>query len=332
MEKHMLFQGSSAWDKYQDFKEHVRSVVYVPRPSGVKARSVKKLQEKSEFYKGANEDTILREILPLIIKPERRVYKNDNGVTEKDVEQWTVGDYWEDGLGVEVNRLFRKMDLLPNAYLDLGLAKQLAEALAKEDGMKEPKPDCVYGIRPTRFPKPDGTLHTHPYLEIVHQIHQAFLIVEGKSEQGQISQAENQACRGAATLINAARMLLSDLGVKDVVGPDRRTYIYSVTQDAKIMEIYVHWAEVGPGPVRYHMNRICSKSLNDDSALEILRRALHNILDWGLVDRYEDLKQRYDMLYEKEKADEQQRLAAQQAAGSPAAKRGSKRPCPGIPM
>lgn len=105
-------------------------------------------------------------------------------------------------------------------------------------------------------------------------------------------------------------MLLSELGVEDVVGPDSRTYIYSVTQDAKIMEIYVHWAEVGTGPVRYHMNRICSKSLNDDSALEILRRALHNILDWGLVDRYEDLKQRYDMLYEKEKTDEQQRLAA----------------------
>ena len=330
MEKHMLFQGSSAWDNYPDFKQHVRSVVHVTRPSGVKARSVKKLQEKSEFYKGANEDTILREILPLIIKPERRVYKIGNDVTEKDVEQWTVEDYWEDGLGVEVNRLFRKMDLLPNAYLDLGLAKQLAEALAKEDGMKEPKPDCVYGIRPTRFPKPDGTLHTHPYLEIVRQIHQAFLIVEGKSEQGQISQAENQACRGAATLINAARMLLSELGVDDVVGPDSRTYIYSVIQDAKIMEIYVHWAEVGTGPVRYHMNRICSKSLNDDSALEVLRRALHNILDWGLVDRYEDLKQRYDILYEKEKTDEQRRLAAQQAAGSPAAKRGSKRHCVGI--
>lgn len=330
MEKHMLFQGSSAWDKYPDFKEHVRSVVNMPRPSGVKARSVKKLQEKSEFYKGANEDTILREILPLIIKPERRVYKNGNDFIEKDVEQWAVDDYWEDGLGIEVNRLFRKMDLLPNAYLDLGLAKKIAEALVKEDGMKEPKPDCVYGIRPTRFPKPDGTLHTHPYLEIVHQIHQAFLIVEGKSEQGQISQAENQACRGAATLINAARMLLSELGVEDVVGPDSRTYIYFVTQDAKIMEIYVHWAEVGTGPVRYHMNRICSKSLNDDSALEMLRRVLHNILDWGLVDRYEDLKQRYDMLYEKEKMDEQQRLVVQQTTGSPAAKRGSKRSYLGI--
>ena len=65
----------------------------VLRPSGVKARSVKKLQEKLEFYKGANEDTILREILPLVMKPERRVYKNGNSVTAKDVEQWTVEDY-----------------------------------------------------------------------------------------------------------------------------------------------------------------------------------------------------------------------------------------------
>lgn len=40
MERHVLFQGSSAWDKYPDFKEHIRSVVHVLRPSGVKARSV----------------------------------------------------------------------------------------------------------------------------------------------------------------------------------------------------------------------------------------------------------------------------------------------------
>ena len=327
MQRHRLWQKQhKVFNQYPEFKQHALRVISTERPSGAKDKSVRKFQEKQEYYQDANEDTIIYNLLQLIIKPERRVTKEasvqDSNVKD-DEHSYTVEDWWDDGLAVEVNRQFRKT-MLPNAYLDQGLEAVIAKALAKDDGMKDPKPDFIFGIKTDKYPRPDGTQHTNPLLAIVPKMHNAFLLVEGKSEKGEMSQAENQACRGGATLVNAARTLLAELGRKDVVGPDYDTYVYSVTMDAKVMDVWVNWAQVNEdGVARFHMNMIASKSLTDDGALPYLRRTLHNILDWGCIERSEMLKERYDMLYAHEKKVFEQRLADNQADKT---SNGKKRP------
>lgn len=42
-----------------------------------------------------------------------------------------------------------------------------------------------------------------------------------------------------------------------LLGPTRTFYVYSAVMDTKVMEWYVHWAEVtGSGDVRYHQNTV----------------------------------------------------------------------------
>lgn len=66
--------------------------------------------------------------------------------------------------------------------------------------------------------------------------------------------ANNQANKGAAALINAERMLRERIGESGVTsGPDRNTFIYSVTLNLGIMEMWVHWAEILGSDVKYHM-------------------------------------------------------------------------------
>ncbi len=114
-------------------------------------------------------------------------------------------------------------------------------------------------------------------------------------------------------MVNASRQLLAKLGRMDTLGPDQDTFIYSVTMESKVMDIWVHWAEVrknGQGhEVHFHMNAIASKSLTDDEALPFLRRILHNILDWGCLDRDGMLKEWYQSLDTHEKRLHDQRVA-----------------------
>ena len=319
MQSHRLWQKQrKLFDSFPEFKAHVRRVVNEERPSGAKKDSVEKLQEKQEYCQDANEDTILFNLLHLIAKESRQVAKEatvQDGSDQDREKSYEVREFWSDGVVVQVNRLFRNTTL-PNAYLQSGLLEDIAKALAKQDGMTQPKPDYTYGIKTDKYLRKDGTQFTDELLDIVPKMHHAFLLVEGKSNKGAMTQGENQACRGGATLVNASRQLLAKLGRVDILGPDKDTFVYSVTMESKVMDIWVHWAEVRMNgkahEVHFHMNAIASKSLTDDEALPFLRRVLHNILDWGCLDRDRMLKEWYQSLDAYEKRLHDQRVADSQ--------------------
>ena len=224
----------------------------------------------------------------------------------QEQQEYSVESFWDDGLAVKVDCEFRK-GFLPGREKD----EELSRAMAKVDGMTNPKPDYTYGLRIDHYPIPDDvtvSAYIDFLLEVVPILHHPFFIIEGKSDSGSKAEAENQACRGGAALINAARQLRERIGARatEATGPDQQTYIYSATLSPGLMDIWVHWAEVRttPRPPVFHMNRLDSVSLHSDGAAGKLRMITHNILDWGCVDRSPQIQEVYNQIFAYERTND----------------------------
>ena len=224
--------------------------------------------------------------------------------------EYSIASFWDDGLAVKVDCEFRK-SFLPTREKD----DELAKAMAKVDGMTNPKPDYTYGLRIDHYPTPDDvtvSAQIQYLLEIAPILHHPFFIIEGKSDSGSKAEAENQACRGGALLVNAARILLERIRARardtEPTGPDQQTFIYSATLSPGLMDFWVHWAEVRTTALPiFHMHRLDSIPLNGDGAFGQLRRITHNILDWGCIDRSPQVQNVYNRIFAYERANDEER-------------------------
>ena len=218
-----------------------------------------------------------------------------------------VEEFAESGVAVKVNRELRR-DFLPQPLNKLKEPDaELHKAMAKVNGMKNAKPDRVYGIQIDKYPIPDDvniSVLMNLLLEIVPLLHWPFFIIEGESGSGSMDEAANQACRGGASIINASQGLLKEIGEPTVSGsgPDSRTFMFSATVSPTVMEIWVHWAEYREkGHTLFHMHKLRALALNDDDAAPKLRKIIHNILDWGCGERFEGMKKVYDKIFDYER-------------------------------
>ena len=199
--------------------------------------------------------------------------------------------------------------------------------LAKEPGMTAPKPDYTYGIRENQYPATHsqkfGT-HTRALMGVAPEMVHPYFIIEGKTTKGDLADAENQAIRGGATLVRARRLLNAKAGAGDVAGPDRNSFVYSMTMDTNIARIWLNWCEILPkqkleecvnddGHPRdegelyetYHMNPLYTALLDDEEMLKELRRKLNNIIDWGCIQRMNEIREVMNNIYRMEQAAEQ---------------------------
>ena len=243
---------------------------------------------------------MLDNLIPCIIKDRRMVSSQSLAQTGEPVEptdnrEWLVTEYWNDGMMRQRNLDF--------ARTFLPISEELKRKMQKVVGMKNPRPDYIYGLNPRKYVPSSSSPPTSDETENIRQIspgiHDPILLIEGKSDKGSAVEAENQACRGGAALVNAARLLRARIGEKDVKGADDRTFVFSGTLCPNSMEIWVHWAEVfDTEPPVYHMNSLEVGHLKADKFLSTFRGFFHNILDWGCIARYNnELKPFYDRIY-----------------------------------
>lgn len=291
---------------YVDFKKHVSAVVTTDRLSGMKPASVKKIQDRAEEAAFQGETTLLTRVLPCITKERRQVSTEDPA---KPGETYMVDEDFDDtGLNI-VGDVEFKGTYLPNSFAKQGFEEKIAKALAKEQNMKNPKPDRAYGIDVHESGRPvnmsQRTL-TYELLNLVPTLHHPFFLLEGKSNKGNMTFAMLQACRGGSTLVHATRMLLQHTGqANEDDGPDQDTFVYSCTMDANSMHFWVNFALVEPiqpgqqrKTVSYHMERIASKTYFEDDGPLIMRRIAHNILEWGTRTRYDMLLKRCTQIHQ----------------------------------
>ncbi|KAL6717707.1 hypothetical protein ACLMJK_005622 [Lecanora helva] len=238
------------------------------------------------------------------VQPEKTA-----SASETDEFDWVVGDFLDDGVLALNDTDFRRTFLPSKPGMKPVVDKDLVRAMAKYDGMTNPRPDYVYGTILRQYPIPDDvefSVIIEWLLEVVPLVNFAWFLIEGKSDGGTIEEADNQVCRGGATLVNAFRMLLDEIGELEtnITGakPDDLTFVFSAALSPSVMNVRVHWAEVREGqcPI-FHMHVLASVSLHDTAAPGKLRKIIHNILDWGCGEHFEDIKKVWDKIYEFER-------------------------------
>ena len=302
-------------DPYPEFRSMVEGVLHSGRGSTMKPESAKRVIEHHQYYYNANESSVLQNIIPLIMKKEYMRYVNseseaaetaekaventeDRGTPSDEEQQWVSREWFSDGVATTMNRDFRRT-LFPNqGYAELD--PDVVKFLAKEDGMTTPRPDYCFGLRTDRLTVPVNVAlssEVKTLLGVAPSMEHAFFIIEGKSNKGSMGEAQNQARRGGATLVNAGRKLFEYIGDADVSGADTRTFVYSATAAPGLIEINVHWAEVLQDRTLYRMTYLKSYAFQDEDQLPGLRAALNNILSWGCIDRLASLEAFREKLY-----------------------------------
>ncbi|KAL9593856.1 MAG: hypothetical protein Q9219_007352 [cf. Caloplaca sp. 3 TL-2023] len=344
MEVHRMFFDKNLIRKpeMKSFRDLVMNVVDTERPSGRKPESEERWQTRTDRIRLHNEATILDHILPLMIKDGRQVpIQGPSTEAESTADEQVYNSLWEDfeksGLDWTLDREFART-YLPNTYHNIGYEERIATALAKERGMKNPKPDRAYGlaINDIRPPKHNPVLlrdGTRDLLNAIPGLQHVFFLMEGVRSAGDLNKAFNQACRGGAVAVNIQRLLLEAIG-EDIMqeGPDRQTYVYTATLDNNAMYFWVNYAHVttaipsGEKIVDFHMDHIYSCTFRSDDAELLLRRVCHNILDWGVRSRRPTLEARCSKMYQVEQqmidrdVQEAQAQTAAAAAAAAAAK------------
>ena len=285
----------------------------------------------------------------MIIPASRKVQKGtaQDSTTETDAlhmdatsqdrsQTYEVKFFSDDGALVNINRQFNR-DVLPT-WLKAEDQAQLRKMLAKEPGMTAPKPDYTYGIRENQYPDIHSQIfstHTRALMGVAPEMVHPYFIIEGKTTKGDLADAENQAIRGGATLVRARRLLNAKAGAGDVAGPDPNSFVYSMTMDTNIARIWLNWCEILPKQKReeygnddghprdegelyeiYQMNSLYTALLDDEEMLKELRRKLNNIIDWGCIQRMNEIKEVMGNIHRIEQAAEQE-VAAEVDTGSP---------------
>lgn len=323
LKSHGLFQDDLRTNMPPAFKRLIQDILATKRPSEPSAASVEIFQKLYGRYAFTNEATILHHIWPFMQKDLRSVPKKsiaNEALSRPDVVGQNVNhnttssetlsyskdydefEFHDDGLIVIRDQEFRRT-MLPNSYAD----KELERAMRKSDGMTNPKPDITYALVPSRFPTLEHTplsVETRLLLEVAKFGVHAFFLVEGKIDGGSTGQAQNQACRGGATLVNAARQLRARAGLaSNAIGPDDTTFVFSATLLPGLINFWVHWADVkAKDKIAFNMTRLETIAFMASDALGQLRRIIHNILDWGCITRTTDLENLHERLLQFEAA------------------------------
>lgn len=287
----LIFDDETAPERHKDLKRKVDEILGWELSLPPNEHSIKTYKYRQKAYRTTNERTWMRQMMPLLVKDSFRVPVAGYG-HPAEPKQYTTETWESHGLIVTTETDFHRATH-PNGYINMEFDHELANALAKEDGLTNPRPDECYGFATNYFAQPDDPLWTTETMalqEISPFMHHPFLVVEGKGASGNPIDAENQAQRDGACLITAARLLLQDMGEPGGLGADLRTMVFSVTLGVDICKVWVHWAEARAHSTKIHMNRVKSTSLDDDDALGKIRGHLHNILHWGLIARLPELK------------------------------------------
>ncbi|KAM0800639.1 hypothetical protein BDR22DRAFT_242361 [Usnea florida] len=306
MEAHHMFRTHPPkfnHPTYKDFKQAVIAPVKQDRSSGVRPESSQRFSARYDFYKDKNEATFKREMLNLIVKDEFQIL-----IKEADGESGAVYesyDTFDNGLVSEYEQPLRR-EYMPHQYGGLGLTKNQIAAKLQADGMTNPVPDALWGFKSSVLPPlPPGVIlgtETAELVSVIPGIEWTQFLIEVKPDGGSMETARNQACRGGATLVHAARRVLKKTGRTEAVGPDWDTYVYSVTMDADLMEWWVNWAEVREdGQVMFYMDYIQAVVFRDEHALQKMRGPIHNILQWALLTRLPNVIERYPAIYDAER-------------------------------
>ena len=233
-------QHDIVMDNEADIEEHaeimsiINHILDDPRGSAMKPESAQRIVNRQLYYNNSNEDTILTELLPLICKKD---YMKEMGLKTRGddqsgeaANQYILEEWFDTGIATASN--CNLLDAyMPSKYDDMIFQKQLKDRLKKDDKITTPRPDRCLVIRSDKFAAGEGKvldINIREAIGICPAMDHPFMIIEGKSNMGDLGQAENQARRGGAVLVNAHRALRNTAEQStNKAGADIHTIVFS---------------------------------------------------------------------------------------------------------
>ena len=199
MAEHGLwFENLESFNKYPEFEAKIAGIVFADRDSAMRIESIKACNTWRAENATRDEKTYFAGQIPRIIKDERSVGTLKR--TFQDEIIYTAKDWKEDGL-------VRREDCL---FVQGSLPLRTSPAQAAEQGVTNPKPDVVFGLKHALHPPPDEPMlsnETKAVIGVAPEIEYPFFSVENKGAQKSIEAAENQAIRSGAAMAAAIATL-----------------------------------------------------------------------------------------------------------------------------
>lgn len=297
----------------------------------MKPESIQKINKERARNATTGELSYFRKLKPLLIKDDRLVETKKRNFGEEIVHRSKA--WADDGLDDKSDVPFVR-----------GILFQDLQRTEAQLGLTNPKPDFTFG-----FEDPANPPRTAPQLssadtalvKMAESLRHPFFVVENKSAQDPIEDAENQAIRSGAALVEARRQLENNarpVGETEKAGIDTNSFAFSCCWVPQYANVFVHWHELRKDeplhnpfdkpanevagddggielPETYssiwHMNLIQGYTFSREEDMKEFRRDIDNILDWGVsLERKEALHVLELKLAAKRKA-MQRALAAQ---------------------
>ncbi len=293
----MLFDLDEAIDRYPAFKEMTFDVVLRERNSVMAPESAKKVREYQKEHTVANERDYFYGIVPKVVKDGRLVPGHKAKLPQRDSDKPLDAEFDGERDGTLQRDIQPAYMAFEQSGMDVTQDQKFVEGLLpileKDFGLLTPKPDFVFGFKfdessvyPVRT-VPRISHHALQLIRVAPPIEHPFFVIEGKGgNNSPIQEAENQAIRSGAALVNARKLLerkACSAMQGDPPGPDMTSWVFSCAWVPHFAQIFVNWLEFNAyGEPYYHMNLIESYVMNREGEIQAFRRAIHNILDWGL--------------------------------------------------
>lgn len=271
-------------------------------------------------YGTANELTFLIKFWAAIIDLERQVPAPDIFQTNSEkpmtdspkeaARKWISRAWSKDHLRESYSTNFR-----PNSTPLISPTddKVLDDLLKSVPRVKNPVPDLAYGIKEDAFPPRDKKILDALGCEVSSELYHVFFLVEAKSMNNPLGEAENQCCRGGAAMTYNKRIFdaavtataelpqqltpassdtaSSTTSLNTYPKADMDSFTFSLAIDPDHANLFVHWAEeTAPQTTIWHMNRLEPYDFRLPNDYRRLHHDVDNILDWGVGERLQRIK------------------------------------------
>ncbi|KAF4625756.1 hypothetical protein G7Y89_g12408 [Cudoniella acicularis] len=277
----------------------VQQIVGGERASVMKPQSAQAFTKTLSKMQRRNEPTIAGRLMPFLVKRDRTVTASlgdDESVllSGEEADRPTLKSFELDHLDWSIDKDFARGSVPFPA----------GETRPPSDfGVKNPKPDITYGFEPDAFDNAQQRALLTFEPELSSGIISPFFTIQWKGFQGSMQLAKDQARRDGAAMVHSRRKAIERAGISSTADElDVASMAFTCVINAEAAHLHIHWAEDVEGRTDWLMAVVKRYHLEEESDVADLRRALHNILDWGLSERLALVKQQVDMYREREQA------------------------------
>ena len=258
---------------------------------------------------------------------------------EKEAIEWIETAWKKDHLRCNFNADFTRGSVPPLVILD-PILRGVAEHAPK---VKNPKPDLTYGLLQGAFSDHEQRVNDNNGAGLSIDMVHPFFIVEAKSTEKPIDEAENQCARGGAAMVRLKRKFdeLAEGTFKDYQSQqgkdndvndqanqtsqnkekisidhyrtDTKSFTFSLALVPRNARMFVHWAEEAYSKegqlltINWHANEIHTYNLKFPEPWIELHRDMDNVLDWGTLTRKQELKALCNKILEREQSNKRQK-------------------------